>query len=300
METHFAAAGARATVLNLNYRLAPAELAYILDDARPVSIICSKSMRNLLLAAVRTASNSSVQSIIWINDDNSHPEEQEKKQAGTTPTGVRVHAYEDAVAFGFGRLANGSFIPTKVSKAKVAELGAEMYYTSGTTGRPKGVVLTHKNGESLIVVAALLLVDLTNLNAFIAKVHLHALGCAIEHRLRATDVWGHFAPMFHLVDAYAMFSITMVGGLHCFTAGIPFDASAVLDCIERNKVTVSNMPSTMIVMLMNHNSVAKGTRDLSSIELLSCGGAPLSQENTAKAIQIFDCEFFLSYGMTEW
>ena len=69
METHFAAAGARATVLNLNYRLAPAELAYILDDARPVSIICSKSMRNLLLAAVRTASNSSVQSIIWINDD---------------------------------------------------------------------------------------------------------------------------------------------------------------------------------------------------------------------------------------
>ena len=57
------------------------------------------------------------------------------------------------------------------------DAGAEMYYTSGTSGRPKGVVLSKRN------------------------VVLHALGCVVEHGLHAGDVWLHCAPMFHLVDA---------------------------------------------------------------------------------------------------
>ena len=59
---------------------------------------------------------------------------------------------------------------------------AEMYYTSGTSGRPKGVVLTRRN------------------------VLLHALQCIVEHRISSKDVWLHVAPMFHLVDAYAIFA----------------------------------------------------------------------------------------------
>ena len=55
-------------------------------------------------------------------------------------------------------------------------------------GKPKGVLLSH------------------------GTVILHALGCMSEHRIHQHDVWGHFAPMFHLVDAYAMFSITWVRG----------------------------------------------------------------------------------------
>ena len=39
--------------------------------------------------------------------------------------------------------------------------------------------------------------------------------------------------------------------------------------------------------------------DLSSLELLSCGGAPLNRATTEKALAVFGCEFFLSYGMTE-
>merc|ERR1712078_622309 len=64
------------------------------------------------------------------------------------------------------------------------------YYTSGTTGRPKAVVLQN------------------------SIVCTHAAAAAEEMGLNFSDVWGHFAPMFHLVDAFAMYSITMVGGTH--------------------------------------------------------------------------------------
>ena len=81
---------------------------------------------------------------------------------------------------------------------------AEMYYTSGTSGRPKGVVLSRRT------------------------VILHALGCMIEHRIHGDDVWLHCAPMFHLVDAYAIFAVTWVGGAHvtlpAFAAAAVFDA----------------------------------------------------------------------------
>lgn len=100
----------------------------------------------------------------------------------------------------------------------------EMYYTSGTSGRPKGVMLTHK-----IVV-------------------LHALGCMIQHRITEKEVWGHIAPMFHLVDAYAMFSVTWLGGKHVLVPH--FSAGAVLDAIEKHRVTSSNMASTMVTLLL--------------------------------------------------
>jgi acyl-coenzyme A synthetase/AMP-(fatty) acid ligase len=104
--------------------------------------------------------------------------------------------------------------------------------------------------------------------------------------------------MFHLVDAYAMYSITLAGGAHAFVAGAPaFSAAAVLDAIATERVTVSNVASSMISMLLTEHSAS--ARDLSSLELLSCGGSPLAPALVATALATFGCEFFLSYGMTE-
>merc|ERR1712185_224149 len=146
-----------------------------------------------------------------------------------------------------------------------------MYYTSGTTGRPKGVVLSH------------------------AIVALHAVGTVAEMRLNRHDVWGHFAPMFHLVDAFAIYAITFVGGRH--TIMRQWDTSKALLMIQRERVSVTNLASTMLT-LMTSNPLF-GLCDLSSLRILSAGGSPTAPAVIKRVLAQIGCEFFASYGMTE-
>ncbi len=148
---------------------------------------------------------------------------------------------------------------------------AQIYYTSGTTGKPKGVILTHKN------------------------VKIHALGTIAELHLTDKDNWIHAAPMFHLADAWATFSITWVGGKHVF---VPvFDTEKVLRLIEEEKVTITNLIPTMLNMMVNHPDVGK--YDYSSLRILMSGGAPIATELVRRIIDTFKCEYIQTYGMTE-
>ncbi|KAH8066347.1 ligase [Aureococcus anophagefferens] len=123
---------------------------------------------------------------------------------------------------------------------------------------------------------------------------LHALGCMVEHRIKRDDVWLHCAPMFHLVDAYAIFAVTWVAGTHVTVPA--FAAAPVFDALRDHRVTVSNVASTMVTLLLADPAVGKA--DASSLEMLSCGGR-CSAATVLSALATFDCEFFLSYGMTE-
>jgi acyl-CoA synthetase (AMP-forming)/AMP-acid ligase II len=146
-----------------------------------------------------------------------------------------------------------------------------LYFTSGTSGKPKGVMLTQ---------------DI---------VCRHAVGTTSEMRLHSEDVWLHAAPMFHLVDAFAIYAITAAAGQHVLQPS--FEAAATLCVIEREGVTVMNMASTMVALICA--SPTLGLMDLSSLRLVSCGGSPLAAAVVKRAIGAFGCEFFVSYGMTE-
>jgi acyl-CoA synthetase (AMP-forming)/AMP-acid ligase II/3-oxoacyl-(acyl-carrier-protein) synthase/acyl carrier protein len=146
-----------------------------------------------------------------------------------------------------------------------------LYFTSGTSGKPKGVMLTQ---------------DI---------VCRHAVGTMSEMRLHSEDVWLHAAPMFHLVDAFAIYAITAAAGQHVLQPS--FEATATLRVIEREGVTVLNMASTMVALMCA--SPTLGLVDLSSLRLVSCGGSPLAAAVVKRAISAFGCEFFVSYGMTE-
>ncbi|MBU2498963.1 MAG: AMP-binding protein, partial [Proteobacteria bacterium] len=148
---------------------------------------------------------------------------------------------------------------------------AHLYYTSGTTGRPKGVMLTHKNVKS------------------------HALGTIADLHLTDSDHWFHVAPLFHLADAWATFAITWVGGKHVI---IPtFDPVKVLGLIEEEKITLTNLIPTMLNMMVNHPSA--GDFDYSSLRVILSGGAPIAPEVVRKIIETFKCDYIQTYGMTE-
>jgi len=77
----------------------------------------------------------------------------------------------------------------------------------------------------------------------------HAVGTIAEMRLHSGDVWLHAAPMFHLVDAFAVYAITAVGGTHVLQP--VFDASATLHLMQQEGVTVLNMAGTVTVSLFS-------------------------------------------------
>jgi acyl-CoA synthetase (AMP-forming)/AMP-acid ligase II len=148
---------------------------------------------------------------------------------------------------------------------------AHLYYTSGTTGRPKGVMLTHKN------------------------VCLHALGTIAELKLTDSDIWGHIAPMFHLADAWAAFAISWVGGCHVMVA--QFEAEAVMATIEKERITLSNMIPTMLNLMIKHPRI--GEFDFSSLRVILSGGAPIAPQVVRSIMECFGCDYIQTYGMTE-
>jgi fatty-acyl-CoA synthase len=147
---------------------------------------------------------------------------------------------------------------------------AHVYYTSGSTGTPKGVVLTHGN------------------------VVTHARLAADALELSERDVWLHAAPMFHLADAWATFSITLVGGVHRFVPR--FSESAVLDEFESG-VTVTNLVPTMWNALARSPSAAG--RRYPALRLLLSGGAAIAPDVVRRIRAVFRAEYAQTYGLTE-
>jgi len=148
---------------------------------------------------------------------------------------------------------------------------AQLYYTSGTTGKPKGVVLTQRNVDA------------------------HARAAIAELGLTAQDTWAHIAPMFHLADAWAIFAITAVGGRHVYLPR--FEPESALDLLVRERVTITNLIPTMLNLMVRHPSAAG--RDYASLRAILSGGAPIAPTLVHEILELFGCQYIQTYGMTE-
>ncbi|MBN2490273.1 MAG: long-chain-fatty-acid--CoA ligase, partial [Planctomycetes bacterium] len=247
LESYFAAAGLGAVLVPLNIRLSARELRFILEDAGVRWLLAGGRFRALLEEVFET--RPPLEGLVWI-DELSHL--------------VPVPSCTYATALGADP---AGFTPAPVDAAEPAHL----YYTSGTTGEPKGVVLTHRN------------------------VCTHALAAIAELQLTDRDAWGHIAPMFHLADAWAVFAATWVGASH---AMLPrFEAGAALEAIARERITITNLIPTMLYRMVGHPAAA--TTDTSSLRLLLSGGAPIAPEVVRRIVETFGCEYAQTYGMTE-
>jgi hypothetical protein len=101
--------------------------------------------------------------------------------------------------------------------------------------------------------------------------------------------------MYHLVDAYAIYAITAVGGTHVLLPG--WDVREALELLARRRVTATHVAATMLQMLITNPQ--RAALDLSRVRLLSCGGSALPTALVAQAFACFGAAFFTSYGMTE-
>ena len=123
-----------------------------------------------------------------------------------------------------------------------------LFYTSGTTGGPKGAMLTHRNVYS---------------NA------THSLMPPAS--MLPEGKWLHAAPMFHLADAGSIHSLTLCGVTHCFLPS--FDPEATLQAIERYRITSVVLVPTMLNMVLNHPTFDR--YDLSSLKRVTYGASPM-------------------------
>lgn len=153
IELHFAAAALHAVIVNLNVHLAPRELAFICRDAAPVLVFADAHYAPALLAAhaelaLVAADDGSAQAqaqalapapfstVVWMQVEGGAP------PPPAPPAGVAALDYQTLLASApAGQLAG---LCAEVLAEGSEEDGYHMYYTSGTTGTPKGVMLSHR------------------------------------------------------------------------------------------------------------------------------------------------------------
>jgi len=247
LEAYYGITQIGAISVPINYRLSPEEIAFILQDSES-KVLIANPMFQKQVDSIRKKTPR-INKTLWTEEG-----------VIDEPRGLN---YEEAL-----NITNSDAIfETHTTDEDIAQI----YYTSGTTGRPKGVMLSHKN------------------------VTTHALGTIAEIHLTDRDVWIHVAPLFHLADAWATWAITWVGGTHVLIR--EFNAKTVLETIEREKVTITNLIPTMLNLMVNHPDVIKF--DYSSLRLLLSGGAPIAPEVVRKIVETFKCDYIQTYGMTE-
>jgi long-chain acyl-CoA synthetase len=153
---------------------------------------------------------------------------------------------------------------------------AWIFYTSGTTGRPKGAMLSH---AVLGFVTVSWLADLTPLDE--------------------RDVTLHAAPLSHGAGFHALAAVARAAH-QVITDTVSFDPAAILDVIRHRAVTNTWMVPTQIVMLSDAAERAGiGGRDLPSLQYVVYGGAPITPAAITRALERFGPIFVQLFGQGE-
>lgn len=243
LATIFAANHLGAIAMPVNWRLAAPELRFILEHAEAKAFVCDEALLDLANDATK----------------------------GMDAL-VRISVTAEAVP-GWERFADldGGDRPPRVEAA--ADDIHRLMYTSGTTGRPKGVMLSHAN------------------LAWKNYAHIAEFG------FTAADVGLACGPLYH-VGALDLVTTTMIAVGATTIVHRVFDAELVVDEIERSGVTLIWAAPAMVRAILDVPGIE--TRDLSSVRVLIAGGEKMPIPFIERLRTIFPSAWFAdAYGLTE-
>lgn len=242
-EAYFAIFWAGAVIVPLNTRLARQELQLQLDDAGAKAVLFGAEFERTVSELKRAATAACV----YIGLDGA--------------VAPAEHGFEHLMA-----------VSARVEEiVRRDEDLAGIFYTGGTSGLPKGVMLTHRNLAAMavnLIMAVKIDEDCVNL---------------------------HCAPMFHLADI-GTFMTTMVAGTHVFVRQL--NEEKILQLIARHHIThVFTVPAVIDRMAKHANAA---TANISSLRVLGYGGAPMPLGTYDIARKRFpDVDLVQGFGLTE-
>ncbi len=248
LEAYYGVIQIGAILLPLNIRLLPADFAYILADAGASVLFVDRDLLHLI-EPVREELKS-VQQFVLMSDE-------------APPVDWPGASYEELMA---------SASAEKPPQPEMDENDVcELFYTSGTTGKPKGVMLTHRN------------------------IYFNAINFIIGLGLTDRDVQLHTIPLFHANGWGTPQALTGVGGTHVMIK--KFEPEKVFQLIAEEGVTLAAMVPTMVNMLLNSPYLDR--YDLSSLSRLVVGGAASPPAFVRAVEEKLGCTYIASYGLTE-
>ncbi|MFT4570638.1 MAG: acyl-CoA synthetase (AMP-forming)/AMP-acid ligase II [Hyphomicrobiaceae bacterium] len=232
-------------IVPLNYRLAPPEIEYIINDANARMVLAAGEF----LSAVDAVRENFVQADTFVALD------------GDAPPGWS--ALESWIADG-----SETEPPVDIQETDAVY----QMYTSGTTGRPKGAILTHRA-----------------VTAQLAQIQVIFPPDASEKYLVV-------APLYHAAAA-----ITSFGGIAAGASLVihsDFDPVAVVHALSDGGVArVTLVPAMIQACLLMVPDVAE--RSYSELRCITYGASPIAEQVLRRAIEVFGCDFAQGYGMTE-
>ena len=256
VEIYYAVSGMGAIVHTVNPRLAPDDIVYIINHAEDRVLFADPSFAPLVGAIAPALTG--LAAVVMMTGAGNMP-------AIAPPANVRLLCYESLMD-----AADETYVWPEFDENTASAL----CYTSGTTGRPKGVLYSHRS----------------------TLLHAYACNSADALGLRAVDRIMPVVPMFH-ANAWSIPYAAPIAGAALVLPGRHLDGPSVHALMDDERVTISSGVPTVWLALLHHWQKT-GARP-ATLERLMCGGSAVPSVLIETFRREFGVRLFQGWGMTE-